>query len=144
MKFPSITIYTDRIPQGVGGDAHGPVVRVRPMYRNDVGLHQHEWQHVQQWWIVGILAALLLAVVFGPAFVLLAIGANPLLYRFVRHYRLWAEVAAYRAQMQFPNASGVPLTLDGAAKRLSSLRYRLGIDYFGAKVALKYGCLFVD
>ena len=140
MKFPSITIYTDRIPQGVGGDAHGPVVRVRPMYRNDVGLHQHEWQHVQQWWIVGILAALLLAVVFGPAFVLLAIGANPLLYRFVRHYRLWAEVAAYRVQMQYPNASGVPLTLESAALRLMSPRYDLRLTMGMAKELLLAGC----
>ena len=139
MKFPSITIYTDRIPQGVGGDAHGPVVRVRPMYRNDVGLHQHEWQHVQQWWIVGILAALLLAVVFGPAFVLLAIGANPLLYRFVRHYRLWAEVAAYRVQMQYPNASGVPLTLESAALRLMSPRYDLRLTMGMAKELLLAG-----
>ena len=91
MKCPSVTFYTDRLPDGVGGDAHGPVVRIRPIYRNDVGIHQHEQTHVNQWWIVGLVSAALLALI-SPVLSPLGIGTHPLLYATVRRYRLWAEV----------------------------------------------------
>ena len=138
MKFPSLTFYTDRLPRGVGGDAHGPVVRIRPIYRSDVGLHEHEQEHVNQWWVVGLVSAALLSFVDVYA-MLIAVGVHPALYRFVRQYRLWAEVRAYRIQMQYPNASGVPLTLESAALRLMSPRYDLRLTMGMAKELLLAG-----
>ena len=143
MKFPSLTFSTDRLPRGVGGDAHGPVVRIRPVYRNvflgiDVGLHEHEQEHVNQWWVVGLVSAALLSMVDVYA-MLIAVGVHPALYRFVRPYRLWAEVSAYRVQMQYPNASGVPLTLESAALRLMSPRYDLRLTMGMAKELLLAG-----
>ena len=124
MKFPSITFYTERLPSGVGGATNGPVVRIRPLYRHDVGIHKHEAEHVKQFWVVGLVAAVVLALVdvtLAPA----GLAAHPLLYKFCRKYRLLCEVSAYKVQMQFPNASWARLSLDGAAQRLMAPRYDL-------------------
>ncbi|MDC7707736.1 hypothetical protein [Vogesella indigofera] len=32
-------IYTDHLPDGVGGTANGPVVRILPRYPDDAGIH---------------------------------------------------------------------------------------------------------
>lgn len=59
--LPSLTIYTDNLPANVGGCANGPVVRIRPKYRDDAGIHAHEDEHVEQWYVgvmIGVLAAL--------------------------------------------------------------------------------------
>ena len=139
MKFPSLTFYTDRLPKGVGGDAHGPIVRIRPIYRGDVGLHEHEQAHVNQWWVVGLVSAALLSHMVNVAAMPLAVAVHPALYRFVRQYRLWAEVRAYCIQMQYPNSSGVPLTLESAALRLMSPRYNLRLTLGMAKEWLLTG-----
>ena len=136
MKWPSLTIYTDRLPDGVGGVAHGPLVLIRPQYRADEGIHQHEYEHVGQWWVAGLASAVLLALV-DVRLAGLAIGVHPALYYLVRPYRLWAEVCAYRVQRQFPNASGVPLSLDGAAMRLMSPRYDLRLSVAQARALLQ-------
>ncbi len=136
-KWPSAVFYTDKLPEGVGGDAHGPVVRIRPKYRSDEGIHRHELEHVQQWWVVSLVSVVLLAVVFGMSMMVLsAIGVHSLLYMLVRPYRQWAEVRAYRIQMRYPNASGVPLSLDSAALRLTNVRYKFGLTVEQAKQLL--------
>ena len=124
MKFPSLTFYTDWLPYGVGGAANGPVVRIRPLYRHDVGIHKHEYQHVNQFWVVGLAAVFVLGLV-DVTLALAGFAAHPLLYKFCRKYRLLCEVSAYKVQMQFPNASGARLSLDGAAQRLMSPSYDL-------------------
>ena len=139
MTLPNLTVYTDRLPRGVGGDAHGPVVRIRHQYRNDVGLHWHEWLHVRQWWIASAVSLMALVFIAPMEAWLLAVAVHPALYKFVRRYRLWAEVRAYRIQMQYPNASGVPLTLESAALRLMSPRYDLRLTMGMAKELLLAG-----
>ena len=124
MKFPSLTFYTDRLPNDVGGRTNGPIVRIRPLYLADVGIHKHEYEHVKQFWSVGLVAAVLLALV-DLSLTLGGFAAHPLLYKFCRKYRLVCEVSAYKVQMQFANASGARLSLDGAAQRLMSPRYDL-------------------
>ena len=57
MCYPSITLYTDNLPPDVGGCANGPIVRIRPKYRNDTGIHAHEAEHVRQWWVGVLLGA---------------------------------------------------------------------------------------
>ena len=121
MKFnycpPALIFYTDDLPEGVGGQANGPYVRIRPKYEGDEGILYHELTHVWQWW--------------------LTLGLHSLLYLFVREYRLWAEVQAYRVQMKYPRADGAHLSLDDAAWKLSTPRYDLGITPTEARDALK-------
>lgn len=76
--------YTDNLPEGVGGEARAFFVRIRPSYRNDVGIHRHEEEHVYQWWVT--------------------FGLHSLLYLVSKKYRLWSEVQAYRKQLQNPPA----------------------------------------
>jgi len=135
VKLPHLVIYTDRLPSGVGGTANGPIVRIRPEYRADAGIHAHEYQHVIQWYaegLVGMLLVALLALAAGVHWPLaLAIApagmaAHSLGYALSASHRLWSEVQAYRVQMRHG------LSLDDAARRLMSPRYKLGLHYIDA------------
>lgn len=71
--------YTERfIPAWAAGCARGPLIFIRPKYRDDVGLLAHEQVHVSQWFKT--------------------LGLHPLFYRLSKRYRLWSEVQAYREQ----------------------------------------------
>lgn len=109
MRYP--VIYSDSLPSGVGGQQRGPFIFIRPKYRDDEGIFRHEYEHIKQAWAT------------------LFIG-HALLYLFCRVYRQWAEVRAYRVQMQY----GLPL--DDAALRLTSNRYNLGISLEEARAVL--------
>lgn len=139
MKLPHLVIYTDRLPDGVAGAANGPLVRIRPAYREDAGLHAHEYQHVLQWYQASAMAALLLiglALACGdmqgrllalwPA----TLGSHPLAYLLWPRYRLWAELEAYRVQMRYG------LDADTAAARLASPVYALGLSPARARALL--------
>lgn len=115
MKLPHLKLYTDDLPEGVGGTTAYFVVRIRPKYRDDTGIRMHEYTHVGQWYALfalGALAALLMA--YAPELaqwreywivaLLAGVFAHNLLYSLVPKYRLWAEVAAYREQlMHYPD-----------------------------------------
>lgn len=112
MKLPFIKLYTDDLPDDVGGTAVYFIVRIRPKYRDDIGIQTHEYQHVKQWYTlfaIGALAALALAYVpelaqwrdYWIAALLAGVFAHNLLYTLVPKYRLWAEVAAYREQLKY-------------------------------------------
>ena len=124
---PHTVIYTDRLPEDVGGCANGPVVRIRPKYRDDLGLLRHEVEHVRQWWAAGLIAAVLLALV-DPTLAPGGMAAHSLLYLTVRPYRLWCEVKAYRVQMQHPDSRGRFLPIERAAEFLMASRYRFGFQ----------------
>ena len=135
MKLPHLVIYTDRLPDGVAGAANGPIVRIRPAYRSDAGLHAHEYRHVQQWYLASVMTALLLAVLVlvcgGVQGTLLALWAaalasHSLAYLLWPRYRQWCEVQAYKEQVRHG------LRLDDAARHLMSPRYKLGLRYIDA------------
>lgn len=72
-------IYTDRfIKPWAAGCAWGPIVLIRPKYRDDVGLLEHEQVHVRQFWRT--------------------FGLHGLLYWLLPKYRLAAEAEAYAKQ----------------------------------------------
>lgn len=107
--FLTITIYTDRLPADVGGCANGPVVRIRPRYRDDAGIHAHEAEHVRQWYmgvLIGVLAALTISSIpsqwsaWWPLALIAGCALHPLAYLLLPRYRLWAEVRAYREQLR--------------------------------------------
>ncbi len=136
MMLPSLAIYTDRLPADVGGQARGPLVLIRPRYRNDVGLHAHEAEHVRQWyiaWAIYIAAVLPVAAALGAGaswlIVLSSLGmiAHGALYRFVRRYRAWCEARAYAIQTQHPDAHGQRLLIYDAADMMAASHYDLGI-----------------
>lgn len=77
---PAIVIYTDRVPKGSAGVANAFVVRIRPKYKNDVGLLAHELEHVRQWWVLPLI--------------------SDFMYLFSKRYRMWAEAEAYRKQIK--------------------------------------------
>lgn len=100
-----LTIYTDNLPPNVGGCANGPIVRIRPKYRDDAGIHAHEYLHVEQFWIAGLAALMLIGGICRAAgwpieLCITGLAAHPLLYKLAPAYRLWAEVAAYREQLR--------------------------------------------
>lgn len=101
----SLILYTDNLPANVAGRANAFLIRIRPKYRNDKGIHVHEELHVTQWWC-GVLIGLLVAVAlsFGswagywPFALIIGAGLHPLAYGAIWQYRLMCEVACYRAQ----------------------------------------------
>jgi hypothetical protein len=110
------THYSDNIDPKFGGYAIGPYVRIRPKYKNDVGLHVHEYEHVNQFWIGTILSAILIYIglyVFKAPYdyypVLFAsLGAHGNLYKFYEPYKVYCEVVAYSKQLRVYGDKVVP------------------------------------
>lgn len=111
-----LTFYTDRLPDGVAGKANGPIIRIRPKYRGDMGLLAHEREHVRQW--------------------LFTLGVHPILYALSREYRMWSEAKAYAEQIRHPRADGSLMRLEEAAERMTRSMYRLGITQDQAEQAI--------
>ena len=74
--------YTDaNMKENVGGYARFWFVRIRPKYKDDFGILQHELIHVAYWWKYGVIGRLL--------------------YKFSKKWRLSEEVDAYREQLKY-------------------------------------------
>ena len=106
-------IYTDDIPEEYAGFYDAPfTIKIRPAYRDDIGLLKHELEHYRQF--------------------RLTLGLHPLLYKLSKRYRLWSEVQAYRVQLQYPG---------GSAKLFASFicaKYDLDISELDALKLLSY------
>jgi len=51
MRFPHLTIYSDHlVKEGFAGKCYGFLIAIRPKYKNDVGLYEHEYVHVKQFY----------------------------------------------------------------------------------------------
>ena len=104
MKYYLIKL-SESLPNGFGGTAQGPLIKLLPKYQHDVGLIEHEKTHVRQWYAVlaiGLLLCTLLTLLVSAALwplYGLALFSHQLLYKFVRPYRRWCEVKAYRKQI---------------------------------------------
>lgn len=105
-----VTIYTDRlIPDKFGAVSAGPITLIRPKYRDDKGLHEHEEVHFMQWLVLAALGPVSASVVYFAQIeqaqpYLLAILLVPslfhgILYKLVSKYRQACEVSAYKAQL---------------------------------------------
>ena len=105
MKYYLIK-HTEKLANGFGGMAQGPLIKILSKYKDDTGLIEHEKTHVRQWYAVlaiGLLLCTLLTLLVSPSLWLLyglAPALHPLLYKFVRPYRRWCEVQAYRTQIK--------------------------------------------
>ena len=159
MRWP-LTFFTDALPEGRAGVTQGPVIRIRPRYRNDEGLYRHEYAHVKQffvmwavlmavnvplawlaagWWLPFASAAAVEPWTVAVTVVAWCSAGHPLLYLYSRRYRQYAEAAAYREQTRWPDGQGGQLSLDDAAARLALPLYNLGITAEQAKAALLEG-----
>lgn len=104
MKYYVIK-FTEKLPSGFGGTTQGPIIKILLKYKDDAGLLKHEKMHVRQWYaVLGIgllLCTLLMLLVSLSLWPLLGLAPSlhPLLYKFVRPYRRWCEVQAYRKQI---------------------------------------------
>ena len=119
------------LPNGFGGTAQGPLIKLLPKYQHDAGLIEHEKTHVRQWYAVmtfGLLLCALMAVLVLPVFWIVC-GVSPflhqLLYRFVRPYRRWCEVRAYRKQIETGGYTGTEFAVTALVEKYD---LRLGAD----------------
>jgi len=72
--------YTDDIPEGFAGEAKFWFIKIRPAYKSDLGLLDHEKVHVDQFWRTW--------------------GLHILLRRY-QPYHSKCEVEAYKRQLQY-------------------------------------------
>ena len=136
-----MTIYTDRfMPDWVGARAIGPFVLIRPKYKDDKGIHAHEYTHVKQWykwtalWVILVTLALLalpeyisvIAPLYG-----LSLGIFPVMYSLITSFRLESEAEAYAAQVK------AGADLNKMARHLANPNYKLGISEEEAKAELQ-------
>ena len=104
MKYYSLR-YTAKISNTFTGTTQGPIIKILPKYKDDIGLLEHEKTHVQQWyfWLaVGLLLGTMLTLLVSPSLwplFGLAPFLHQLLYKLVRPYRCLCEVQAYRKQI---------------------------------------------
>jgi len=77
--------HTDDMPKWKAGYSRAWFIRIRPIHKDDVGLLEHEIEHVRQWWVT--------------------LGISSIMYLLSKRYRLWAEVKAYKVQLRHPPAT---------------------------------------
>ena len=103
MKLPHIVKYTNKVP---AGNAKLFYVRINPRFKNDAGMHAHEYEHVKQWYASVPIAALLWLVLehFAPQYAYFFVALIPLgfsaMYQFVKPFRYWTELKAFNAYLK--------------------------------------------
>ncbi len=136
MKYYLIKL-SESLPNGFGGTAQGPLIKLLPKYQHDVGLLEHEKTHVRQWYAVlalGLLVSALLALLVSPTFWIgcaVAPSLHPLLYKFIRPYRRWCEVRAYRQQLAVGGYASTTFAVTALVEK-----YDLGLSVDEARVLL--------
>lgn len=136
MKYFKVK-YTDKIAEKFGGETWGPLIKIRPKYVSDTGLIEHEKTHVRQWYAVlalGLLLGTMLMLLVSPS-LWPVLGVAPvlhqLLYQWVRPYRRWCEVQAYRKQISVGGYSSTTFAVTALVEK-----YGLGLSVNEAEVLL--------
>ena len=97
--------YTENVIPGFAATTKGPFIKMLPIYKYDAGLLEHEKVHVRQWYAllaIGVLISTLLTLLVSSSFLPLyglSLFLHQSLYKFIRPYRRWCEVQAYRKQI---------------------------------------------
>lgn len=97
--------YTENVIPGFAATTKGPFIKMLPIYKYDAGLLEHEKVHVRQWYAllaIGVLISTLLTLLVSLSFLPLyglSLFLHQSLYKFIRPYRRWCEVQAYRKQI---------------------------------------------
>jgi hypothetical protein len=106
-----MTFYSDFVPKGHGAWALGPLVFIRPKYKDDKGILAHEELHVQQWAACCLLFLIPFSAVgyaTGIHFELASLFMFWAIY-LIPSFRLRVEVAAYREQAKYYPDDRMPL-----------------------------------
>ena len=138
MKLPHIVKYTDKVLQGESGLF---VIYLNPAKRGDIGLFVHEYEHVKQWYLclaIGLMLALgvylLLSNLTASLFICaVSISLKGILYTYVKPFRQWAEVKAFRAQIKVTDGEHQEFFSNALVNN-----YKLSISY-GKALQLLYG-----
>jgi hypothetical protein len=141
MVLPHLTTYTDNLPSNLVGCTNAFVIRIRSNCKDDVGVYNHEYMHVKQWYkvlITWLIFSTLLVIgtydTLGYSLVPLifvGFGLHGVLYKFVRSYRLEAEAQAYAEQVK------AGADLDVMANSLAGDYYKLDITHEQAKTEIQ-------
>jgi hypothetical protein len=92
--------YTDKVKGGHKMKML-PFIEINPKYKNDKGLHAHEYEHVKQYFMLGIPAFIICLLLSNWLVAVIAlIATHDVLYTFIRGYRQWCEVTAFRKQLK--------------------------------------------
>lgn len=77
-----LIFYTNKfVPSRFAAVTYGPVILIRPAYKNDLGLLEHEKVHVKQFWRT--------------------LGLLGIFYLLSNKFRLKCEVEAYKEQLKY-------------------------------------------
>ena len=129
--------YTENVIPGFAATTKGPFIKMLPIYKYDAGLLEHEKVHVRQWYAllaIGVLISTLLTLLVSLSFLPLyglSLFLHQSLYKFIRPYRRWCEVQAYRKQI----AVGGYISNDFAVTTLVE-KYDLNLSADEAKALL--------
>lgn len=136
MKYYVVT-HVEKLTNEFGGTAQGPLIKMLSKYKDDMGLLEHEKMHVRQWYAVlgfGLLLSTLLTLLVSqslwPLYGLAPV-LNQSLYKYLRPYRRWCEVRAYRKQIE----TGGYTNNDFAVNALAN-KYDLGLSVDDARALL--------
>ena len=114
--FPAIISYPDSgIKEGSAGTTSGIFIKIRPNYKDDKGLLEHELVHVKQWYRTFTL--------------------HSILYKYSSKYRLNSEIEAYKVQLKVNKDEGKQDYADFYSKRITEM-YDLDITTFEVKKML--------
>jgi hypothetical protein len=126
MKLPHLRLESKKVEFA---ETYAFVIRTNPFFKNNKGLYMHEYEHVKQFYIAWAITSILLGY-FYPVMILFGFFTHGVLYTFIKKYRLWSEVKAFRKQIAVNGD-----TVDYYAKTLST-SYNLNISFENAKKLL--------
>lgn len=106
--FPVLIIYV-RLPKNIAGMSLGPIILIKPKYRKDLGLLEHEKTHAKHAYI-GLIVI------------------HSLLYLLSKRFRYWAALQCYRVQLTYAE----PSKMDYLSKKFARFivnDYRLDVTF---------------
>lgn len=121
MKLPHYVKYTDKV---AGGNAKGFYVRINPKFKDDKGIHAHEYEHVKQWYTslpIGLLIWYLVdtfAYGFSVFFIPFVVAWFAIAYGTIKPFRYWSELRGYNAYLREHEYK--PFHVDWACNAISS------------------------
>jgi len=103
--------YTENVPNGHAGATRLWMIYINPAYKDDRGLLEHEIDHVNLFWAMFLVSLFILigvGIYLQSLYILILVpfcfGLKDILIKFKPFLR-WAEVKAYKKQLQYPPAS---------------------------------------
>jgi hypothetical protein len=110
--LPCFISYSDDIPIDSAGIASGIFIKIRPDYKDDDGLLEHELTHIKQFYTTFML--------------------HGILYKNSKTYRLNSEIEAYKVQLEINKNDDKQDYTDFYVKRITEM-YDLEITTFEVK-----------